>query len=292
MRPRRRPVRRTTKNRQTSPQARFPPSMAAKRRIRSPPTTSFLRSRASGIRSSSSCAASRKSFGTISVPTASACCCGVGAQSFEQLPICSLNQAGRLRAICGLRWLGFAQPPLATAFPARRRIDPSSGGYLSHRRTSRSTAGVAFHLGRRGEGLRLSHASLEAADTGHLLAKGTGCPIVREALEGLPALASYLSARSRRRFLVNGSAFSARSRASTARRLKNSMSINYPHATKAHFQDTQRVPSSDDSLFPINMREGSSAPYRGMRPERECMSRPHSSKPRRTVGGPSRTSSV
>ncbi len=65
---------------------------------------------------------------------------------------------------------------------------------------------------------------------GHLLARGTGCPIPREARKGLgpPALASYLSARSRRRFLVNGSAFSAKLRASTARCLKNSLSIDTP----------------------------------------------------------------
>lgn len=82
-----------------------------------------------------------------------------------------------------------------------------------------SATGVAFLFEHCDVGLWLLHASPAVADTDHGLATANGRPIPREAREGPepPALASYLSARSRRRFFVNESAFSARPRASIAR---------------------------------------------------------------------------
>lgn len=66
-----------------------------------------------------------------------------------------------------------------------------------------SATGVAFLFEHCDVGLWLLHASPAVADTDHGLATANGRPIPREAREGSepPALASYLSARSRRRFL-------------------------------------------------------------------------------------------
>jgi hypothetical protein len=122
------------------------------------------------------------------------------------------------------------QPPLAAALLARRRVDPAARSDLLHGRISLSAARVALDLGGRADGLRLLHASPDCApvDTGQPPGNDTGRPILREVREGPPASASYLSARSRRRFLVNGSAFLARSRARSACCLKNLLSNEIP----------------------------------------------------------------
>lgn len=135
---------------------------------------------------------------------------------------------------------------------------------------SRSATGVAFHLDRRGVGLWLLHASPTAADMGHPLARGVGCSIPREAREspGPPALTSYFSARSRRRFLVNGSAFLARPRASTARCLKNSLSIDTPHATVSGPHAVRLVKSHPSLSVAPHM-------YVVRTPAASRMSRPH-----------------
>jgi hypothetical protein len=52
-----------------------------------------------------------------------------------------------------------------------------------------------------------------------------GIPRVREAREGRPDLASYLAAKSSRRLLMNGSAFSARLRQRLACSFKKELSI-------------------------------------------------------------------
>src|SRR5258708_29496821 len=148
-----------------------------------------------------------------------------GAESHRIASGCSLR-AARLRP---------AQPPLAAAFLAERRIHPSARRDVLRRRTSRSAAGVAFDL-RRCVRLRPLHVSPAAVETGHPLETDTGRPIAREAREGPPARASYLSARSRRRFRMNGSAFLARWRAPSACLPNNSLSIGTPPQARQESQ--------------------------------------------------------
>jgi hypothetical protein len=79
---------------------------------------------------------------------------------------------------------------------------------------SLSAARLSLDLGQQGR-LRLLYASPDwpLPNNGHSRGAGIDLSIVREVLDGLAALASYPSARTRRRLLVNGSAFSARLRA-------------------------------------------------------------------------------
>ena len=100
---------------------------------------------------------------------------------------------------------------LPAAFLARSRVDPAAGfGGLPHRGKPGAVASLASKL----DELLGSHASVDFSEFGTRSVRGSGSgrSIILDARVGVPALTSYLSAKPSKRFLVKGSALSARSR--------------------------------------------------------------------------------